>query len=313
MDDIKNLNGGVSGDPGEAPRAVTVGTFDGLHRGHVAVLSRLVQQAFAAGLQPTMITFQPHPLQLINPEKAPLLLSDTAAKCHAAESLGIDVSLVPFTPALMRLTAEEWMDFLRQRLHVRMIVMGHDNTFGSDGRLMTFADYRRLGAEKGIEVIEAPKIEGISSSAIRRALADGDISAANDMLGRHYDIQGEIVHGRHIGRTIGFPTANLAVDPQRQLPAPGVYAGYTGLPDGKIHVAVVNIGRCPTVTDDGPVTVEASFPDYDGPDIYGEEIRILLPKRLRDERKFAGLGELRSQLKRDTDEALRYFSSQEQN
>ena len=96
MDDIKNLNGGVSGDPGEAPRAVTVGTFDGLHRGHVAVLSRLVQQAFAAGLQPTMITFQPHPLQLINPEKAPLLLSDTAAKCHAAESLGIDVALVPF-------------------------------------------------------------------------------------------------------------------------------------------------------------------------------------------------------------------------
>ena len=313
MDETKNKNYPSDEPEYWPPSAATVGTFDGVHLGHREVLEFLKDTAGKRDLMPLLITFSVHPLAVLAPELAPLQLTEPFVKAEYIHRSGIKVAFAPFDKSVSRLTAREWMLDLRDTLNVRVLVMGHDNTFGCDGRTMTFDDYRRLGESIGMEVVQAPQLTGISSSAIRKALSEGDIDAANEMLGRPCDVRGKVVRGKGLGHRIGVPTANLDVDPICQLPAAGVYAGMALLPDKKVYDAVVNIGNCPTVEKDGPVTVEAHLPDYSGPDLYGEEICIAFFKRLRGEKKFDSLEELTQQIHRDISDTYRFFHEKEEN
>lgn len=246
------------------PTAITVGTFDGVHRGHREVVDFLKQASEERHLRPGVITFDPHPLAVIAPERAPGLLELPAQRKATLEEMGVDVTVLPFNEELRRLTVAQWFSRLATEFGVRLLVAGYDNTFGSDGMHMDIADYQRIGADAGIEVLEAPEIAGVSSSKIRRALRQGDMTEATAMLGRPFTLSGVVGHGREFGRKIGFPTANVITDSRLLLPAPGVYAVDAALPDGGRRRAVVNIGHAPTAGTDLPLTVEAHIIDYTG-------------------------------------------------
>lgn len=287
----------------ERGTAVTVGTFDGVHTGHRVVLSTLRSLATERGLLPLAVTFDPHPLAVIAPGHEPLLLDTLAGRTARIRAYGVEPVVVPFTEELRRLTAAEWMARLRNDYGTRLLVAGYDNTFGSDCRGMTPSDYKLPGMKLGIEVIVANEKPGVCSSAIRRALEHGDLEDANAMLGYHYEIGGRVVHGRHLGTGLGFPTANVAVSPGRQLPATGVYAALAYIDgDATPHPAVVNIGNNPTVGAGNPVTVEAHLLDYDD-SLYGHHLNLKFVERIRGELCFDGLDALRMQIAADCDAA----------
>ena len=300
------------------PRAVTVGTFDGLHRGHRAVLDTLRSESLARGLCPTVVTFSNHPLDIIAPERAPKCLTTAAEKLHRLEQENVEVIMQTFTPETMGQTALRWMRHLHDDLDARLIVIGYDNTFGSDGRSMTPEDYTRLGRRAGLEVVVAPVVEGCSSSAARKAVAEGRMTDATRILGYPYTLDGIVVHGDRIGRTIGFPTANLSIaEPDhRLLPPYGVYVSDVRLADGRKLRGVTNIGVRPSVASDRPeLRIETHIlgsPDTTpgfSEDIYGQPLRISLLTMLRPERKFESLEALRSAISADKEKALRYLPS----
>lgn len=279
-------------------RAVTVGTFDGVHRGHREVVDFLLAESERRGLSPMVITFEPHPLVVVAPERAPLLLESPKEREEALRAMGAEVEVLTFDEELRRQTVDQWFARLAEDYNVRLLVAGFDNTFGSDGMMMSLSDYVRIGASHGIEVIEAPRLKGVSSTFIRRALASGDVAAAAEMLGRKFSVSGMVSHGRGLGRTIGVPTANLTPDAGRLLPAPGVYAADAITADGSRWRAVVNIGVAPTVAKGLPMTIEAHLLDFEG-DLYGETLRLEFLRRLRDEKKFESLDDLKLQIVRD--------------
>lgn len=278
---------------------VTVGTFDGVHRGHLEVLKALKEYSSAHRLYPLVITFDRHPLEVVAPERAPRLLQSREDRDELIRAAGVEVEEVAFTPRLCSLTAKEWMRILHERYDAKALITGYDNKFGSDGRSLSPADYRRLGAETGLIVETAGELPGVCSTLIRRALERGDVKAATDMLGREYALKGEVVSGRHLGRKLGFPTANLDIGRRMLLPGKGVYAGrLDGMP------AVVNIGENPTVDIGNPLTVEAHVIGFDG-DLYGKKVRLSFVDRIRDEEKFDSLDSLRGQIERDKEVAKR--------
>lgn len=276
---------------------VTVGTFDGMHRGHRRLLDELKRHAAALGLRPLAVTFDRHPLETIAPDRAPGLLTSAAERDALLRGAGVEVLVIPFTDGIRRLTVAEWMRKLRDDYGARAILMGYDNRFGSDGRTMSEADYRAEACALGLGIEFAGEQAGCSSTNVRRALAAGDIAAAGDILGRAFSVEGDVVAGRGLGRTIGVPTANVEVDPRRLLPRPGVYAAFAMAGDVR-RKAVVNIGTCPTVTDGRRTTVEAHLLDFDG-DLYGRTLTLRFVTRLRDERKFNGIDELTAQIASD--------------
>lgn len=286
------------------PTAATIGTFDGLHRGHMKVIDCLKSEASARGLRPLAITFDRHPLMTVAPERAPLMLMDIDERDARLRDCGLAVQRVVFDSPIARLTAREWLTRLRDTMDVRLIIVGYDNTFGCDGIHMSVAGYRLIGDSLGIDVVEAPLERGISSSAARRLLAAGDIPGAAHLLGRPFEISGTVIRGDRIGRTIGFPTANINPGPRRQLPAEGVYAATAILPDGSEYPAVVNIGRRPTVIDNGHLRLEAHLHGFAG-DLYGSRLRLRFISRLRPERRFASLDELKSQIAADLSNSLK--------
>lgn len=272
--------------------AAGVGMFDGVHRGHQALAEQVRAAAAERGLQPAFFTFDRHPMQLVAPERAPRLLSTPEQRRRWLQP-GLTVAL-PFDESMRAMTAEQFMRMLRDRYGLALIAIGFNHRFGSD-RLPDFDDYRRVAAGLGIEAIPvAEEGQGISSSAIRRALESGDVELAGDMLGRPFALEGTVAHGQALGRTIGFPTANIEPSQAAQLiPRQGVYAGrMLG------HPAVVNIGRRPTVAADAPLSIEAHVIGYDG-DLYGQPVELELTRRLRDERKFPSLDALRAQIAAD--------------
>ena len=289
--------------------AATVGTFDGLHLGHHAVLDTLRREAAARGLTPAVITFNRHPLEIIAPARAPKLLMPLTEKTGRLSKENVDVRTFEFTREMMTMTARQWMTYLRDSLGVRLIVVGYDNTFGSDGRLMAPADYKMLGDELGVEVVEAPVVEGCSSSQARRAVAEGRMEEATRILGRPFSMSGKVVNGDRLGRTLGFPTANLEIaEPEhRLLPPFGVYVSRATLPDGRELPGVTNIGVRPSVTDDRCLRIETHILDFDS-DLYGSTITVSLLKMLRSERKFAGLSELKDAIAADKEAARKYES-----
>ena len=294
-------------------KIATVGTFDGMHRGHMAVTDTLLKGGAALGLLPLAISFPDHPLMVIAPERAPRLIMPPGEKVAILDGLGIETSLLDFTPELCRLSASDWLRLLRDNHQVAAIVLGYDNTFGSDGRHLRREDYYRIAAELGLTCIEAQEIPGCSSSAIRKAIIDGNIPAANSLLGHPFELLGHIVEGNRIGRTIGFPTANLRpANPSRQLlPPPGVYAARAILPDGLGYPAVANIGFRPTIDErlrEADPRIEAHILGFNA-DIYGSPLRLQLLQLLRPEQKFPSLEFLKTQIARDADQTRAFFAS----
>lgn len=278
-------------------KIVTVGTFDGVHRGHQAVLSTLLAEGKQRGLSPLVITFDRHPLEIIMPARAPRLLMAPDSRDRIIRETGAEVMRLSFTESLRGMTASEWMRELRDVYNARIIVLGYDNTFGSDGAGLGADDFREIGREVGLDVLVAPEIDGCSSSAIRNAVGLGATDEAEAMLGRPFSISGKVIHGRQLGRTIGVPTANVELGMRQMLPLNGVYAATVDTRQGT-YPAVVNVGHAPTVTDDSPLSVEAHLLDFDG-DLYGECVEVRFGPRIREERKFASLEALRSQIARD--------------
>ncbi len=285
------------------PAAAAVGTFDGVHRGHEAVIAKLRDVADERHLTPIAVTFDRHPLDLIAPERAPKAITTIERKARLLKDAGVTPVVLPFDETMRATTALDWMRRLKRDYNVAAIVVGYDNTFGSDGVNLSIADYRRLGQSLGIDIIEAPFVPGVSSSAVRKAVGEGDVKRAAEMLGRPYRLTGTVVDGNRLGRTIGFPTANINPDPTLAIPADGVYAATAILSDGSKHPAMVNIGRRPTVRRGEQRTIEAHVINWKG-DLYGSQIGLDFTSRLRDEVRFNSIEALRAQLEKDRLAAL---------
>jgi riboflavin kinase/FMN adenylyltransferase len=298
-----------------AGTVVTIGAYDGVHRGHQAVIATVRALADDRGLQTAVVTFDRHPASVVRPESAPKLLTDLDQKLELLEETGVDyVLVVRFDEARSHETAEDFVsEVLVDCLNAKLVVVGADFHFGH-GRRGNVALLERMGAEHGFEVLgldlvgvdgtPAPESERVSSTGIRRALASGDLDRANESLGRPYEVRGTVIHGDHRGREWGFPTANVAVPDDVLLPADGIYAGYYVRPGGRAeHPAAISLGRRPTVREDQPYSLlEAHLLDFDG-DLYGESARVRFVHRLRGEERFATVDDLVAQIGRDCDEA----------
>jgi len=281
---------------------VTVGTFDGVHRGHQAVLAEIKERARARGLRSLVVTFEPHPLEIVNPPAAPKLLTLPDEKRELLAGAGLDrVEVLPFTAELARLEPEQFVrDVLRQRLAMRELVLGFDHGFGR-GRTGDVELLRRLGETDGfkVDVVEAVLDGGhaISSTLIRTAVAHGNLVAAGRWLGRPYTIRGVVERGAGRGRTIGIPTANLATpDPRKLLPPDGGYAVRVTWRQQRFG-GMMNQGSRPTFGLEARV-LEVHLFDFAG-DLYGETVTIEWIRRLRDVQAFPSREALVAQLERD--------------
>lgn len=291
-------------------RAATVGTFDGVHRGHLAVIDALRREAAARDLRPMAVTFDRHPLSVVRPDRVPPLLTTPRRRDYLLRRAGVEPVEVEFTPELSHLTAAQWLERLRREWNVSLMVVGYDNTFGCDGVGLSISDIMELGREAGIEVKEAPVVPGVSSSAIRKALMTGRVDDANAMLGRGYRLEGTVVPGEAVGRALGWPTANLLPVEGTCVPAGGVYAAHAVTPDGVMRPAMVNIGVRPTLHDGRPATVEAHILDFSG-DLYSRPLSLIFRKRLRDERNFPSIEALRGAIAADCDATRVFFAKKD--
>ena len=301
------------------PRPVlTVGNFDGVHRGHRAIVDTVVQRARALAGTSIVYTFDPHPRKILRPENAPSLLTTLDQKIELLEQAGVDVLIVePFSFEFAKTSAE---DFIRQSIHARIapleVYVGYDFHFGRD-REGSMRMLTEMGPLLGFAVTIIPEVTmeqgDVNSTRIRELLAEGRMETANEMLGRPYTLRGAVTRGEARGRGLGFPTANL--DPENDiLPAHGVYAGRVRfLDEGEparesVWPAVANVGTRPTFHDDGRVLAEAHLIDFDG-DLYGRRIELAFVHRLRPERRFDGVDALRAQIGADVLEARRRLES----
>jgi riboflavin kinase / FMN adenylyltransferase len=287
--------------------AVTVGTFDGVHRGHLDLISRLVASAAASGLHSVAITFEPHPLDVVNPAAAPPLLTVGDEKLDVLAETGLDhVVVLAFTHELAALSATEFVDqVLRDNFRMRHLLIGHDHGFGRE-RAGNAAVLQSLGATRGfsvgvVEPVAAEDGRWVSSTAIRRAVAGGDLTRAAELLGRPYSISGVVVPGAARGRALGFPTLNLSQPSTRKLlPPDGVYAVRVRTERGMFG-GMMNLGPRPTFGDHER-SIEAYLFDTSG-DFYGQPVRLDVLKRLRDIRAFESPDALVQQIRLDESDA----------
>jgi riboflavin kinase/FMN adenylyltransferase len=287
---------------------VTVGTFDGVHRGHQDVLARLAARATKVGLRALLVTFDPHPLAVVNPAAAPPLLTVGEEKLEVlAESDIHYLAVLPFTPALRQYSPEQFVDLLIRRFRMRELLIGHDHGFGR-GRAGDVEVLRSIGSRRGFRVDVVPPVTAgdgrpISSTQIRRAVAGGDLQRAALALGRPYAVGGRVMHGEKRGRLLGYPTLNLASPSSRKLlPPEGVYAVRVQTPKGAFG-GMMNLGPRPTFGE-SDVTLEAHLFDTEG-ELYGAYVRVEFIARLRDTIKFPSADALVAQLGRDAEQARR--------
>ena len=292
---------------GQDGAVLTVGTFDGVHRGHALVLERTAERARQSGLKSVVLTFDPHPLDVVNPSAAPPLLTLWDEKLEALAQTPVDyIAVIPFTPELAAYTAEEFVErVLVDTLGMRELLIGHDHGFGR-GRAGDVESLRMIGRRRGFPVEVVSPVLGsdgapISSTAIRRAIAHGDLARASDGLGRRYSFTGRVVSGEGRGRLLGFPTLNLELGSRRKLlPPHGVYAVHVEGRDAAFG-GMMNLGPRPTFGD-STISQEVHLFDAIG-DWYGKSLRVEFLARLRDVRKFSGPEDLVAQLQRDAEEA----------
>ncbi|MGZ4650162.1 MAG: bifunctional riboflavin kinase/FAD synthetase [Kineosporiaceae bacterium] len=312
---MQRLNGLDAVPAGFGPSVVTIGNFDGVHRGHQAVLSGVVAAARRRGMASVAVTFEPHPVAVLFPERAPAVLTTPEHRLELLDATGLDAALViEFTPEFARWSPERFVkDVFVDALHAQLVVVGRDTRFGyrNSGDVATL---RRLGTGLGFEVelieevgvLEAGEAGGRrwSSSWVRELLAEGDVAAAAGILGRPHRVTGVVVHGDHRGRELGYPTANLRQDAVGQVPADGVYAGRLlrpSLPPGSsdaVLPAAISVGTNPTF-DGTQRRVEAYVLDRDDLDLYGELVALEFVERLRPTVRFEGVDALVAQIGQD--------------
>lgn len=305
---ITNLKGSALAQAG---CVATIGNFDGVHLGHRAVIERLAEAGQARGLPTCVILFEPQPREYFDAATAPPRLMRLREKlCRLAE-LPIDqVLLLRFGPRLARLAPESFIaEILIDRLRVRYLAVGDDFRFGAKRR-GDFALLREFGRREGFEVADTPSVrvrgERVSSTLIREALAESDLDKACRLLGRPYSVCGRVIHGAKRGRTIGFPTANLLMQ-RKNTPVQGVFAVTMAGIDASPLPGVANVGIRPTVVGGRTVLLETHILDFSG-DLYGRRVEVVFHKKLRDERRFPGLPELRAQIEQDVAAARDFFA-----
>ncbi len=295
----------------ESGSVLTVGTFDGVHKGHRAILDQVVSTAGAEGCPGVIVTFDPHPRSVVGKSGPMELLTPITERISLLKSFGIDeVVVVPFTPAFADLSPEAYIqDFLVKSFAPKAIVTGYDHHFGK-GRAGNFDTLARFAPVFNYRLSEIPATTideaAVSSTKIRTALREGRVADAARMLGRPYALTGTVVKGKQLGRTIGFPTANVVpLEPAQLIPAEGVYAAIAETEIGLKAKAMVNIGRRPTVETGGERTIEANLLDNFSGNLYDQTLRLSFIERLRAEQKFASLDALKAQLAQDRSQAER--------
>ena len=294
------------------PSAVSIGNFDGLHLGHQALLARLRALAAPQGLRSTVLTFEPHPREFFTPEQAPTRLTSLREKCELLAGMGIDhVHVLHFDAELAAMSADGFVaEVLAAGLQSRRLLIGDDFRYGA-GRAGDFEHLRASGARFGFEAEQMRTIlhgaQRASSTAVRAALAAGDMAGARDLLARWYGLSGRVMHGAQRGRTLGFPTANVEIRHNRP-PCTGVFAVQVHGVGERPRAGVANLGRKPTVEVDAPLTLETHIFDWQG-DLYNAHLRVDLLHRIRDERKFESLEALTQQIADDCATARRFHAA----
>jgi riboflavin kinase/FMN adenylyltransferase len=286
---------------------LTIGVFDGVHLGHKYLISRLKELALKEGLASGVVTFRQHPEEVMSKTKLPFL-TDLKQRIDLLKDEGVDAVIpLSFTTELAKLSAREFISLLQKHLRMRGLVIGPDFALGRnrEGNTETL---RQLGKEMGFSVSIVPpvKIDGevVSSTAIRQALAKGDMKRVQKLAGRPFRLQGRVVSGAGRGVKLGFPTANLEIEAEQALPPDGVYVSQTHI-DNQSYPSVTNIGRRPTF-DSKERTVEVYLLDYDG-DLYGRELKIDILERLRGEKKFDTPEELKKQMAQDVERGRKWL------
>jgi riboflavin kinase/FMN adenylyltransferase len=288
---------------------VAIGTFDGVHLGHRQIIHRLNKAKQEIGGESVIFTFHPHPRQVLFPDQTDLkLLTLTPEKLALLEEAGIDHVLVyPFTKEFSQLSAHAYIkDILVDAIGVKKLIIGYDHRFGNkrEGTIETLKEY---APEYNFSVEEIPAHEidhiNVSSTKIRKALEEGDLKTANNFLGYNYFISGKVIDGKKLGRTIGYPTANILIEDSAKLvPKIGVYAA-TVIIDGVLYKGMMNIGYNPTTDSNNKIKTELHIFNFDST-IYGRNLTLQIKARLRDEEKFASVDELKKQLDADKEHAL---------
>ena len=294
------------------PTAVTIGVFDGVHLGHQTVLKHVVESANRDGLASAAITFHPHPRQVLRPDLTTEYVTSLEDRLSLIMRTGLDgVATVSFTSEFAQTDAGDFVRLLVEEFNLARLIIGEDFALGRQrgGDPETLA---ALGQELGyeVEVIELLTNDAttkVSSTEVRNALGDGDVTLVSELLGRRFALHGPVVVGFERGRSIGFATANVAIGNDRAIPAPGVYATIAHLESGPMP-SVTNIGMRPTFDDGGGLSIECHIIDFDA-DIYGTDLRVEFVQRLRGERKFDGIDALVGQIGNDRDTARDLLAS----
>ena len=286
----------------QQPTVLTIGTFDGVHLGHQKIIERVVATARQEGLLATIFTFFPHPRMVVQHDKSLKLIHTLEEKKQLLQRLGVDLLVVqPFNEAFAQLTAEEFVStILVQHLNVKKVIIGYDHRFGRN-RTANINDMRLFGEKYGfaVEEISVQEVDevSVSSTKIREALNKGDVTTAEHYLGTPYSLTGTVVHGLKLGRTLGYPTANIQVtEDYKLIPKDGVYAVYSYIGARKVY-GMMSIGKNPTIEGKG-ASIEVYFFDFNG-DLYDRELTIYFVKYLREERKFSSVALLKKQLQDD--------------
>tara|TARA_R110000765_G_scaffold77265_2_gene151789 strand:- start:213 stop:1139 length:927 start_codon:yes stop_codon:yes gene_type:complete len=294
----------------EYPTVITIGTFDGVHIGHLKILNKIINHAKSTALKSSVLTFFPHPRMVLQKDTNIKLLNTIDEKITILEKLGLDVLIIhPFTREFSRLTATEFVrDILVNTLNIKKVIIGYDHRFGRN-RTANISDLITFGSTYNFTVDEIPAQEiddvSVSSTKIRKALEDGDIETANSYLGYEYMLTGTIIKGKGIGKQLGYPTANLYIaEDYKLIPKNGAYVVNSSIADKTIY-GMMNIGYNPTVNGTEK-SIEINFFDFDA-DLYDQKIQINILVRLRDEHKFESIEALKAQLAKDKEKSMEFI------
>jgi riboflavin kinase/FMN adenylyltransferase len=300
--------------PDSHPIALTIGNFDGVHLGHQALLKQLMAAAKARNLDSAVLVFEPHPREFFSPQQAPARLTNLREKLECFEEMGLNrVYVCHFDEELAKTSALDFVDILQMKLQAKFVLIGDDFRFGS-GRLGDFDLMRQRGLALGFDVQAMASVcennLRVSSTAVRLALQQGDLKLAESLLGRHYSMSGRVEHGQHLGRKLGYPTANIQLK-HNCPPLTGVFAVQMKIEAGAWLNGVASLGVRPTVEVNGKPILEVHLFDF-AEEIYEQHVQVAFLKKLRDEKKFDGLESLKLQIDDDAQRAKQFFATTEQ-